>query len=129
MFFITLSLFTSFLLPIIYFDIKEQRVPNVIIYPGLGVLFAYSMILRSVERVNLPMVVSIAALIINTILNYGLILGKLGMPELGIQGAAIGVLTVAETVAVVSVAVVGLGRKRRMVHADLSDEWGVTGWS
>jgi putative MATE family efflux protein len=48
------------------------------------------MILRSVERVNLPMLVSVAALVINTFLNYGLILGKLGMPQLGIQGAAIG---------------------------------------
>ena len=59
-------------------------------YIFTAISFAYSMVLRSVERVNLPMVVSIAALIINTILNYGLILGKLGMPELGIQGAAIG---------------------------------------
>jgi putative MATE family efflux protein len=91
-------------------------------YIFTAISFAYSMVLRSVERVNLPMVVSIAALIINTILNYGLILGKLGMPELGIQGAAIGT-TVARTVEFVFILFFTY-RLKTPAAAKLHEMWG-----
>jgi putative MATE family efflux protein len=49
----------------------------------------YSAVLRSIGEVRLPMLVNVCALLLNVILNYGLILGKLGLPALGIQGAAL----------------------------------------
>lgn len=49
-------------------------------------------LMRSVEKTKIGFVVSAVALCTNVILNYGLIYGKLGMPEMGIRGAAIATL-------------------------------------
>ena len=61
------------------------------------VLFAVSnnllSALRSVETVKIGFVVNMVALVVNIVLNYGLIYGRLGMPELGVEGAAIATLT------------------------------------
>lgn len=51
--------------------------------------YVYASILRSTENVRLPMIVSIAALALNTGMNYLLIQGNLGFPAMGVQGAAI----------------------------------------
>ena len=49
--------------------------------------------LRAVETVKIGFVVNLVALVTNVVLNYGLIYGNLGMPELGVEGAAIATLT------------------------------------
>jgi len=49
----------------------------------------YATILRSTEHVKFPMVASFIGLVTNTFLNYLLIFGKFGFPELKVQGAAI----------------------------------------
>jgi len=56
----------------------------------LGYVFVYNS--RSIHRTKLPMISSIIALSINTILNYILINGKLGFPIMGVKGAAIATL-------------------------------------
>lgn len=51
--------------------------------------FSFIAVLRSIENVRLPMIVSLLAVALNTLLNYALIFGNFGFPELGVQGAAI----------------------------------------
>lgn len=54
--------------------------------------FGYSMGLRAVEKPKFSMIASIIALTLNTILNYLLIFGAFGFPQLGVVGAAIATL-------------------------------------
>jgi putative MATE family efflux protein len=58
-------------------------------YLPMAVTQAYATTLRSTEQVKPPMLVSILALGINTALNYLLIFGHMGLPVLGVRGAAI----------------------------------------
>lgn len=65
---------------------------TVISYIFTGISFVFSSALRSVENTKLPMLASLLGLIVNAILNYVLISGNFGMPELKTQGAAIATL-------------------------------------
>ena len=62
----------------------------------MGIFSAFNQIsctaLRSTERVNPPLITSVAAVALNTFLNYTLINGKFGFPALGIRGAAFATL-------------------------------------
>ena len=62
----------------------------------MGIFSAFNQVtctaLRSTERVNEPFFTSIAAVVVNTVLNYILINGKLGFPAMGIRGAAFATL-------------------------------------
>ncbi len=53
---------------------------------------AYAAILRSIGNVKLPVTIGVSALILNVALSYGLIFGRLGLPEVGIIGAAWSIL-------------------------------------
>jgi len=54
-----------------------------------AVTFSFSLVMRSTGDVKTPTMISVGALSISTVLSYGLIFGKFGLPELGIQGAAV----------------------------------------
>lgn len=56
------------------------------------VSFCFSYLMRSTGDVQTPLIVTITALSINTLLSYVLIFGKLGFASLGVHGAAIAVL-------------------------------------
>jgi putative MATE family efflux protein len=58
----------------------------------MAVTYSYSAVLRSIGDVKTPLIVSTAALALNIGLSYGLILGKLGLPRLGVYGAGLSVL-------------------------------------
>ena len=85
---------------IIGIGVKYLRVIGVI-FPMQAVSMAISSLLRSTERVRIPLVASVAAQCTNVFGNWLLIFGNWGFPKLGITGAAIG--TVAG--AIVNVAV------------------------
>ena len=61
-------------------------------YPLQTLAQAQCALLRSTERVRIPLIASIAALLTNFICNFILIYGRLGFPALGERGAAIGTL-------------------------------------
>lgn len=61
-------------------------------YAFTAVTFIYSYSLRSVGKTIVPLVVNIVSLFINVFLNYVLIFGKLGLPALGVEGAALATL-------------------------------------
>ena len=54
-----------------------------------AVTLSYALVLRSTGNVKAPTAVSVGALSLSTFLSYSLIFGKFGLPELGIQGAAV----------------------------------------
>ena len=92
------------------------------------VLFAVTNILlsalRSVETVRIGFIVTLTALLVNVVLNYGLIYGRLGLPEMGVEGAAIATLIsrIVEFAIVVSYTVFAdkkiRWRPREMAHLD-----------
>jgi putative MATE family efflux protein len=55
----------------------------------MAVTFSYAFVMRSTGDVKTPTTISVGALLISTFLSYSLIFGKFGLPELGIQGAAV----------------------------------------
>lgn len=58
-------------------------------YPAIALNMIAGTVLRSTKRVKLPMYVAFFTTIANAFLDYGLIFGAFGFPELGIEGAAI----------------------------------------
>ena len=61
-------------------------------YILFGITQIFLAALRSVETVRIGFVVTSIALVFNVVLNYGLIYGRLGFPELGVEGAALATL-------------------------------------
>ena len=68
----------------------------------------YSSSLRETGNTVLPMIASIIAVIVNFCINYILIFGRFGFPQLGVTGAAIG--TVVSRVAEMSINIIGGSR-------------------
>ena len=59
--------------------------------------------MRSVEVTRIGLYVSLCSLVVDVVLNYGLIFGRLGLPALGVHGAAVATLIarIVETVIMV----------------------------
>jgi putative MATE family efflux protein len=61
-------------------------------YTFTALSYALSFSLRAIGQPKIPLMISSVALLTNTVLNFGLILGNFGLPALGVQGAAIATL-------------------------------------
>ena len=57
-----------------------------------AISFVISISLRSTGNPNVPLKISIVSFCTNTLLNYILMFGKLGLPAMGVKGAALGTL-------------------------------------
>ncbi len=68
----------------------EYLQPLMLGTPFWYLTLVYTGILRGVGNTTIPFICGIVANIINAVLNYGLVLGNLGMPQLGVMGSAIG---------------------------------------
>lgn len=65
---------------------------SVVTYFFLGLSLVCTIVLRSVGQVKLPLFVSMGAFVVNLGANYTFIFGKMGMPRMGVAGAALGTL-------------------------------------
>ena len=63
-----------------------------LIYLPHGISLVLSNVMRSIGNAKLGLYVSIASFVVNIGANYVFIFGKLGMPALGVMGAAVGTL-------------------------------------
>jgi putative MATE family efflux protein len=79
--------------------------PLMIGTPFFYLTLLYAGVMRGVGNTRIPFLCALAANAVNVVLNYGLILGNLGLPALGVTGAAIGtvVAQIVNTLALVSV--------------------------
>ena len=89
-----------------------------------GVTQVYASTLREVGETRLPMLASVAAILVNLVFNYFLIFGKCGFPEMGVTGAAI-----ATVIGQVVSCTVGFvlnqwkNRELRLTHEDFRFDW------
>lgn len=58
--------------------------------PFFYLTMLYAGVLRGVGNTRIPLLVALGQNVVNAVLNYGLILGNLGMPALGVTGSALG---------------------------------------
>jgi len=65
---------------------------SVISYFFFGLSLTSTIVLRNVGQVRMPLYTSIGAFFVNVGANYIFIFGKLGIPKMGVAGAAIGTL-------------------------------------
>ncbi len=100
--FASLALFAPELIMRLYTDKSSIQEIGVKYLRLVGIAYIFqvlsmgmSILLRSTERVRIPLYASIASVATNLFLNWVLIFGRLGFPALGIRGAAIATVAAA----------------------------------
>lgn len=61
-------------------------------YPLTAISNTYVAVLRSMQYVRLPVIVTMISIGLNVVLNYGFIFGNWGFPEMGVAGSALATL-------------------------------------
>lgn len=80
----------------------------------LTVSFAISMLARNVQKVLMPSIFQAVGVLINTGLNYLLIGGNFGFPEMGVSGAAIATLISSSFVMVLMISYLYFSKERAL---------------
>lgn len=83
--------------------------------------FAISGIMRGMGDTRTPMLANLAANVVNLVVAYGLIFGRLGMPEIGVVGSAWG--TLAGRVVAVAIVLLVLIKRDSIVKLAGRDGW------
>ena len=113
--FIVISLFPS---QLIKFIINDEQIIDAgtryfryAIYSYIPMIISYpvSSSMRAVGDSKRPMIISIISILINAVLDYGLILGNFGLPRLEIEGAAIATIVARFIEAIIYIIVVKKG--------------------
>ena len=91
-------------------------------YPAIAITNVLSSVLRSVESVRLPMYISAITTVLNIVLDYGMIFGKFGFSEMGIEGAALAT-TISAWVGVILILFISLVSKN-ILYAPLKNTFG-----
>ncbi len=90
-------------------------------YIFTSVTFAFSGACRSVRQASLPLFVSVVSIAINTFLNYALIFGKFGLPEMAIEGAATATVIARIVECLLLVFIIYRGRGQNVLRAKWSE--------
>lgn len=94
-------------------------------YPFSAVTNAYVAMLRAVNQVKAPVIISCITIFINICFNYVLIFGKFGAPAMGVAGAAIATLIARVCEMTILLSVIYL--KKSPIAARLREMFGYTG--
>ncbi len=92
-------------------------------YPAIVINQVMGVYLRSTARVKLPMYISLVTTVLNAFLDYGLIFGAFGLPEMGIEGAALATC-ISAWVGPVLLFCVMMYKKDEVICAPLSELFG-----
>ena len=92
-------------------------------YPLQVISMAMSALLRSTEKMRLPMYAAVASVFTNIALNWALIYGRLGLPAMGIRGAALATVLAAGVNAVVLLALARAQRYPYIFHFRRHFRW------
>lgn len=105
--------------PVIAEGVKYLRI-MAFAYFFFGITNTYLTVLRSIENVHISLIVFGTSFIVNVIVNYILIFGKLGFPAMGVVGAAIGTLTARITeFLMISIYIIFVEKKIRFSFKDM----------
>ncbi|ERI92002.1 MATE efflux family protein [Clostridiales bacterium oral taxon 876 str. F0540] len=88
-------------------------------YVITSITFSYSFTLRSTGQVKTPMIVSVTALAVNTVLNYLLVYGYFGFPRMGTNGSA--TATLIARIIEMCLILFAVYRKNNVIAAKLSE--------
>ena len=92
-------------------------------YPLQILSMAMSALLRSTERVRIPFYAAIASVATNIALNWVFIYGKLGLPAMGVQGAALATACAAFVNAAVILVLAGVQKFPYLFHFSRHFRW------
>ncbi|MBQ9951241.1 MAG: MATE family efflux transporter [Clostridia bacterium] len=92
-------------------------------YPMQVFAVAMSSLLRSTERVKIPLYASIASVVTNMALNWVLIFGRFGLPAMGVQGAALATVISAAVNALVILVLAKIQKYPYLFHFKKNFRW------
>ncbi len=92
-------------------------------YPMQVFSMAMSALLRSTERVKIPLYASIASVVTNVVFNWILIFGRFGFPAMGVEGAALATVIAAAVNMLVILVLAKIQKYPYLFHLNRNFRW------